>query len=79
MMKHTLIAATLGLAFATAHADMKETYEGSTFKDVWSQVISDPYENPNNTISFSSLSKWFENKIKQSAERTLSDRSDILP
>lgn len=54
-------------------------YQGSTFKDVWKQVISDPYEKPQNKISYASLYKFFESKIKSAANRTLSDRSDILP
>lgn len=79
MLKRIAIVTGLVVSLTSAQADIRDEYTGSTFNDVWKQVISDPYENPNYDISFSSLSKWFENKIKESAERTLSDRSDILP
>jgi len=54
-------------------------YEGSRFSDVWEQVSSDEYKLPHNKISYKSLFSWAKSKIKNSAERTLSDRSDILP
>ncbi len=72
-----LIAAALLSNFAVGSA--QADYQGSTFKEVWAQVISDPYEKPQNKISYSSLFKFLESKIEQAANRTLSERSDILP
>ena len=73
-----LILATMLLTSIFSYSAHAE-YEGSTFRDVWKQVISDPYENPQQKISYASLVKFFKSKIKAAANRTLSDRSDILP
>lgn len=54
-------------------------YKGSTFSEVWETVKKDEYELPENRISYKSLKKWFQSKIKFSANRTLSERQDILP
>lgn len=68
----------MGLALSmNASAKM---YEGSTYASVWSQVSSDTYKVlPKNKISVASLFGFLENKIKIAANRTLSDRSDVLP
>lgn len=75
MKKFIATAMLVGLFSNLAHAE----YQGSSFSAVWTQVTSDAYENPSNRISYSSLFKYFENKIKKAANRTLNDRSDILP
>ncbi len=75
-MKSTLSVIAL-LASLSAHAT---SYQGSSHDQVWKQIKSDNYaELPQNKISFRSLYGFLENRIRRSAERTLSDRSDILP
>jgi len=75
-MKSIVSALTLVMAL-NAQATV---YKGSSFDQVWNQIESDPYvELPQNKISFRSLYGFLENRIRRSAERTLSDRSDILP
>lgn len=55
-------------------------YEGSSFAAVWAQISTDPYvELPQQDISFGSLVHYLESKIREAADRTLSDRSDLLP
>ncbi|TNF24344.1 MAG: hypothetical protein EP319_18665 [Deltaproteobacteria bacterium] len=75
-MKSTLFVTAL-LASLSVHAT---TYQGSSFEQVWKQIKSDSYsELPQNKISFRSLYGFLESRIRDSAERTLSDRSDLLP
>ncbi|MBT3584532.1 MAG: hypothetical protein HN509_06480 [Halobacteriovoraceae bacterium] len=78
MKTFALITITLFTGLQIANA-APETYTGTTFQNVWDQVSSDAYSNPKNKISYHSLVSWFRSKIKDSAERTLSDRSDLLP
>ncbi len=67
-------------ATAISTNSFSSNYEGSTAQDIWSQVTSTPYLSlPKNKISYRSLFKGFKSKIKQSANRTLSNKSDILP
>lgn len=73
----TVMLIILSLGLLTANA--APSYEGSHFSDVWGQVTSDEYDLPNNKISLSSLGGWAADKLKNSVNRTLSDRSDILP
>jgi hypothetical protein len=54
-------------------------YLGSNINDVWEQVTSDSYALPYNKISFHSLYGFLKDKIEDSAKRTLSDHSDIIP
>ncbi len=55
-------------------------YTGSTYSGVWAQVESDSYKKlPKHKISVASLFGFLENKIKRAADRTLSDKSDVLP
>ena len=75
-MKTFLIAASV-LFSLSAQA---KAYEGSTYADVWSQVTSDTYKKlPKNKISVASLYGFLKSKIKRAANRTLNNRSDILP
>lgn len=53
-------------------------YHGSSIESVWNQVTSDEYKLPQNKVSFSSLFGWGVNKIKNAANRTLADRSDVI-
>ncbi|MBT7609299.1 MAG: hypothetical protein HN576_06055 [Bacteriovoracaceae bacterium] len=67
------------IAILCAQSSYATSYQGSSVDSVWEQMTSDQYKKPQNKISFASLIGFFKNKIKQSAERTLSDKSDILP
>lgn len=68
------------LSIALAINAQASTYQGATFEQVWKQVNSDSYVKlPQNKISFRSLYGFLESRIRRSAERTLSDRSDLLP
>lgn len=76
-MKAVVLATALVLTMGSAQAKM---YEGSTYSSVWSQVESDTYKTlPKNKISVASLFGFLKSKIKRAANRTLNDRSDILP
>jgi hypothetical protein len=56
------------------------TYTGSTAQSVWDTVSSNSYVTlPQNKISYRSLYSGFKSLIKRSADRTLSNKSDILP
>ncbi|PIP96045.1 MAG: hypothetical protein COW00_07120 [Bdellovibrio sp. CG12_big_fil_rev_8_21_14_0_65_39_13] len=72
----SILATTLSISQVVS---AEQTYVGSNFNSVWAQVTSDAYAKPQNKISFGSLVEFGVNKIKNSAERTLSDHSDILP
>jgi len=62
----------------TLSTDLKAAdYTGSRFNDVWSQVKSDPYSKlPYNKVTFKSLLKG---RGKRAANRTISNRADLLP
>lgn len=64
---------------AANNAADSDSYSGSSFGEVWTQVKSDPYGNPNNKVSLRSLSRWGKSLIENAANRTLSDRADVLP
>jgi hypothetical protein len=54
-----------------------QDYTGSRFNDVWSQVKSDPYNKlPQKQVTFRSL---LGGAVRKSANRTVSNRADILP
>lgn len=56
------------------------THADSSFREVWNQVSSDPYaETPHYEVSFFSFFHWFTDRLRQAADRTLSDHSDLLP
>lgn len=76
-MKKLAVALALSAITMSANAG---TYQGSTFESVWQKIESNQFATlPHNKISYRSLFKGFKSKIAQSANRTLSDRSDILP
>jgi hypothetical protein len=55
-------------------------YQGSTFGEVRRQLLSDPYDKlPTYTITLSSLFGLFRNKLFESCQRTLNDKSDLIP
>ena len=58
--------------------DMNTTHNYS-FKGLWSKVASEPLDIlPQNSISFSSLSKYKESIILKDAKRTIENNEDIL-
>jgi len=78
-MKQLLFLSLCSLFFTVSNA-AEPPYQGSIYGQVWNQIQSDAYSVlPQNKIGLKSLGSFIHNKIKQSAERTLSDRSDILP
>lgn len=64
---------------SVASLGASKPYVGSSFGEVWEQVKSDPYRNPQNEVSFYSLFGWGVDKIARAANRTLNDHSDLLP
>jgi len=53
---------------------------GSSFGEVWSQVKSDPYKSmPMHPVTRASFFQGAVDLLKASANRTLNDRSDLLP
>lgn len=76
-MKNLLV---LGLILSSLQAFAGQTYEGSSFNDVWKQIQSDEYDRlPQYEVSYGSLSSWTTNYIKQAALRTLNSHEDIIP
>lgn len=68
------------ILISTTHAAIKAEYEGSRVEDVWTLIEENPYQNlPKEQINMKRLTKWGKNKLAQSASRTISDKSDILP
>jgi hypothetical protein len=54
-------------------------YEGSYFHEVWGTVTKTPYRTLlQKEVTLASMFDWGINRIQNAAERTLSDRSDIL-
>jgi hypothetical protein len=55
-------------------------YEGSQFADVWAAASENPYDAlPEEKVTLRSFYSFLTDKLQQSSERTLSDRSDVLP
>jgi hypothetical protein len=52
---------------------------GSTFSEVWEQVISDPYEKSQHKVTVRSFFSNGVNKLLEASIRTIEDDSDILP
>lgn len=76
-MKVLLFLSLTFLGLKTTHA---AEYTGSKAKDVWSVVRSDPYKNlPSNEVRYKDLFDGAISLIERSANRTLNDRSDLLP
>ncbi|WP_127718146.1 hypothetical protein [Halobacteriovorax sp. HLS] len=71
--------ALIGLAAMTFNVNAA-TYNGSSAQAVWSKVEEGQYSDlPRNKISYRSLFSGLTSLIKNSANRTLNDKSDILP
>jgi hypothetical protein len=72
------VLASICLTAAVAHADVPDA--GSSFSDVWAQVASDPYKRlPHEVVTLGSFYGFLQNKVLESARRTLSNHSDLLP
>jgi hypothetical protein len=55
-------------------------YRGSTFREVREQLLSDPYNTlPIYTITLKSFFGLFRNKLFEACQRTLNDKSDLIP
>lgn len=75
-MKITSTSILFLLAFTANGA----SYTGSTAQSVWEKIDSGAYSAlPQNKVSYGSLFKGFKSLIKRSANRTLNDKSDLLP
>jgi hypothetical protein len=73
------LVSIIGLAAITMNVNAA-TYTGSTAQSVWDKIESNQYAAlPHNKVSYGSLFKGFKSLIKKSADRTLSDKSDLLP
>ncbi|MFW7380739.1 MAG: hypothetical protein ACOH5I_18135 [Oligoflexus sp.] len=55
-------------------------YEGSYFRDVWDELIAEPYEElPQNKVTIKKFFLGARNLILEASKRTLSEGYDILP
>lgn len=57
-------------------------YEGSTASEVWQEIKKMPYADPlpHDKVNLHRMVTWYgKSRLKNAAERTLSDQSDILP
>jgi len=73
-------AGVLCLGASILHARAQQAYSGSRFQDVWAQVVSDPYSSlPHESVSVHKFFSWMRNKLMDSAFRTVSEQSDVLP
>ncbi len=80
-VKHATMAlsAAFGLSCVSSSA-FADTYEGSTFSDVWQAAGENPYSVlPEEKVSLSSFYSFLTDKLQRASERTVSDRSDVLP
>lgn len=74
------IAVSSGAAASVGYEPEDAAYEGSTFDEVWSQVISDPYDElPRYRVSVSSFFRYFTNRLLAASRRTLDSFADIRP
>ena len=65
---------------ATAHQAHAQAYQGSSFDQVWDQVVSDPYpELPHDTVTTASFFGFFVDHLLEASKRTLADHRDLLP
>ncbi len=72
------IVITFFLTFS--YSTIAQDYKGSSFSEVWKIVSENPYQKlPVRKVGFDTLFDNGVNLMKKSAERTISDRSDILP
>jgi hypothetical protein len=70
----------LCLVLCNVESSLAKEYTGSKALDVWSTVKNDPYKNlPTNKVSYKDLFDGAISLIERSANRTLNDRSDLLP
>ena len=79
-MKRYLVTASfifILLIFFTSEL-YTNNYKGSTFIDVWEQVISEPYEKPQHKVTFWSFFCCGVNKLLEASIRTIKDDSAIL-
>ena len=79
-MKRYLIIASFIFIFLIFFSGALYTNDdkGSTFIDVWEQVISDPYDKPQHKVTFWSFFCCGVNKLLEASIRTIKDDSDIL-
>ena len=74
------LSALLALVAGLATPARADDYRGTSFDEVWSQVLSDPYRAlPHEQVTLSSFVGFLQDKLLESSRRTLSDRRDLLP
>ncbi|MDO9235026.1 MAG: hypothetical protein Q7U28_03200 [Aquabacterium sp.] len=73
--------ASLALAASLFHAPVQaQTYQGSTFQQVWGAAQSGRYAQlPEEQVTVGSFYSGATDLLQQASSRTLSDRSDVLP
>lgn len=70
----------MGVALLSSSLSAQTAYEGSLFRDVWSQVNSDPYAAlPQEEVKVTRFFSGLKDLLLESSKRTLSDQSDLLP
>jgi hypothetical protein len=73
-------AIALGAAAFASRAEADAPYTGSAFADVWSVAAADPYSvKPHYAVNVESMFGFLDDKMLDAANRTLSDREDVLP
>jgi hypothetical protein len=74
-------ALVVGMAVAPSKpAVAAAPYTGSSFREVWSQVASDPYATlPHYQVTLGSFFGFFQDHLLDASRRTLDDHSDVLP
>jgi hypothetical protein len=74
-------ALVVGMAVAPSKpAGAAAPYTGSSFREVWSQVASDPYATlPHYQVTLGSFFGFFQDHLLDASRRTLDDHSDVLP
>lgn len=74
------VALVLGLGLTQRLLAEDEPYEGSRFGEVWDVVAAEPYDTlPKERVALSRFFDWGRNRLLESARRTVSDQSDVIP
>lgn len=74
-------AAALGMAAVVSSFALDEgpVYSGSSVADLWSELTSDPYSLPANKVTITKFFGVGVSYIQRAADRTVSNRADLLP
>lgn len=80
MKASNLLKITLLCTFVYTNIYADSTYEGSRVDETWDIITENPYKELFETkVNMDRFLKWGDSKLSQSANRTINDKSDILP